>query len=49
MRKEIISRKLAEISRWMNNPVLSASLCQARREQLTQEYFDLKSNFKEAA
>lgn len=45
MPKEIISRKLAEISRWMDNPVLS----QARREQLTQEYFDLKSNFKEAA
>lgn len=47
-----IEARIAKLTRWMNNPVISFQMSDAKAEEVTSEYFDLTnalSQLKKAA
>ena len=42
-----IEQRIAQLTRWMNNPVITFQMSDARAEEITSEYFDLLNQRKE--
>lgn len=47
MSKAQMKSRLARITAWMNNPIISMRMSDARAEQISAEYFDLKDQLNQ--